>query len=197
MHSHTVLLALRHFAHEHDELPAFHAGYLVLTILAAAILNLGAFAVLIAAHISLDLVKYREVHHLSWMHTFEGTVRESLVDVFLLVMALTFSVYLHHTIGIAAMSGVLRADLTVARFTGIFLPKFEILERFLGVLLHIGRHMRTVHERLGRSLAAGEQLLVFLLIATTILFVAAPAILGISTSAFLSTVTHEMIPWRI
>jgi hypothetical protein len=197
VHTHTALLALRRFAHAHDELPAFHAGYLVLTVVAAALLNLGAFALLIAAHISLDLVKYREVHHLSWKHTLEGTARESLIDIFLLVMALTFSVYLHHTIGVVALSGVVRADLSVARIAGVFLPKFEILHRFLEMLLHVGEHMRTLHVRLGNALASGERLLLFLLVATLILLIAAPAILGIPTSAFLATVAHEMIPWRL
>jgi len=197
LHTHSITLALRHFAHEHDELPAFHAGYLVLTVVAAAILNLGAFALLIAAHVSLDLVKYREVHHLSWKHTLEGTLRESLLDVLLFVIALTFSVYLHHTIGIIAMSGVIRADLTVARIAGIFLPKFEILHRFLTILLNIGEHMRSLHERLGKALIAGERLLIFLLISSSILLFTAPLVLGISTSSFLATLAHELIPWRM
>lgn len=196
-HTHSITLALRHFAHEHDELPAFHAGYLVLTVLAAAILNLGAFALLIAAHVSLDLVKYREVHNLSWIQTLEGTMRESLIDAFLLLVALTFSVYLHHTIGVVAISGVVRADLTVARFAGVFLPKFEILERFLGVLLHIGKHMRSIHERLGKTFTSGERLILFLIIATSILLAAAPTILGISSSSLFATLAHELIPWRI
>ncbi len=191
------MLTLRHFAHEHDDLPAFHAGYLVLTIVVAAILNLGAFAMLIVAHIGLDMVKYRDVHHLSWGRTIEGSLRESLIDVFLLTMALTFSVYLHHTIGLIAMSGVVRADLSLARLFGVFLPKFEILHRFLEMLMHIGEHMRTLHARLGKTLAAGERLTLFLLVATLIMLLSAPVILGIPTSVFAQTVSHEMIPWNL
>lgn len=196
-HSHTALLALRHFAHEHDDLPAFHAGYFVLTVLAAALLNLGAFVLLIAAHLSLDIVKYRDVHHFSWGRTVEGMARESLIDVFLLVTALTFSVYLHHTIGVVALSGVMRADLSVARIAGIFLPKFEILHRFLEMLLHVGEHMRTVHVRIHAALATGEKLVLFLLAATMVLLAAAPFILGISGSVYLSTLSRELIPWRM
>jgi hypothetical protein len=92
---------------------------------------------------------------------------------------------------------VVRADLSVARIAGVFLPKFEILHRFLEMLLHVGEHMRTLHVRLGNALASGERLLLFLLVATLILLIAAPAILGIPTSAFLATVAHEMIPWRL
>ncbi|MDD4287699.1 MAG: hypothetical protein PHO20_06025 [Candidatus Peribacteraceae bacterium] len=195
--THSIALALRHFAHDHDELPAFHAGYLVLTVIAAAILNLGTFALLIVAHISLDIVKYRDVHHLSWKHTLEGTVRESLLDMLLLSIALTLSLYLHHTIGIIAVSGVMRADLTIARFAGVFLPKVEILHRFLSVLLNIGEHIRTLHERLGKALASGERLFIFLLVVSLVLLFAAPAVLDISFSSFVATLSNELIPWRI
>lgn len=195
--SHSLILTLRHFAREHDELPAFHAGYLVLTVIAAAMLNLGTFALLIVAHIALDIVKYRDVHHMSWRHTWEGTIRESLLDLLLFFTALTLSVYLHHSAGIIAMSGVVRADLTVARFIGVFLPKFEILHRFLSILLNIGEHMRSLHEQLGKALVAGERLIIFLLVATLVLLCTAPAVLGISASAFYATLASELIPWRI
>ena len=52
-----TLASARLFAHRHDELPAFHAAYLVITVLCAALLSLGAFAALIVAHIALDYVK--------------------------------------------------------------------------------------------------------------------------------------------
>ncbi|ALM09861.1 MAG TPA: hypothetical protein DEB30_01930 [Candidatus Peribacter riflensis] len=197
MHTHTALLALRHFAHEHDDLPAFHAGYLVLTVVFAALLNLGAFALLIAVHVALDLVKYREVHSLSWARTLEGTFRESLLDLLLLSVALTFSVYLHHTIGIVAASGIVRADLTLARFAGVFLPKFEILHRFLVVLLRIGEHLRTIHIRIGQGFSAAEKLQIFLIVSTLILLLAAPTILLVSTGDLVLTVVREMIPWRL
>lgn len=196
MHTHPLFPSLRHFAHEHDDLPAFHAGYLVLTVIVAAMLHLGVFALLIAAHITLDLVKYREIHRLRWRHAIEGTLRECLFDVFLLMVALTSSVYLHHSIGIVAVSGVVRADLSLARLAGVFLPKFEILHRFLAVLLHVGEHMRTLHARVGRALTAGERLLLFLLVACLILLAGAPAILGIPASDFFDSLAYEMIPWR-
>lgn len=197
MHTQSITLALRHFAYEHDDLPAFHAGYLVLTIVAAGMLNLGAFAVLIAAHFSLDLVKYREVHGFTWAHTFEASLREGLMDFFLFATALAFSTYLHHAIGIAALSGVIRSDLSFARLAGVFLPKFEILHRFVAVLLHIGEHMRTVHLRIGQALTAGEKLQIFLLVASILLILSAPGLLHIPAAAVGSALAHEMIPWRL
>jgi len=196
MHTQTITLALRHFAHEHDDLPAFHAGYLVLTVVAAGILNLGVFALLIAAHFSLDLVKYREMHGFSWIQTIEASLREGLMDFFLFMTALGISTYIHHAIGIAALSGVIRADLTVVRLAGEFLPKFEILHRFLSVILHIGEHMRTVHMRIGERLTAGERMEIFLIATSLILILAAPGLLHISTAAVAKTLAYELIPWR-
>ena len=65
-----VATRLRTFAWVHDELPAFHAAYLVLTFLTAALFNFGVFALLIAAHMMLDFVKYREVHGFTLLNTF-------------------------------------------------------------------------------------------------------------------------------
>ena len=95
------LSSVRHFAHVHDDLPAFHAGYLVLTILVASLLNLGVFGLLIIAHMALDYVKYREHHGFSWRRTMEGMVRESLVDIALLGVGVVFAVYFHHTVALA------------------------------------------------------------------------------------------------
>ena len=65
----TAIRHLRIFAHEHDDIPAFHAAYLVGTFLAAAIFNLGFFLLLIIGHMCLDVVKYRDFHgYLSLIH---------------------------------------------------------------------------------------------------------------------------------
>lgn len=197
MHTQTAISALRHFAHEHDDLPAFHAGYLVLTVVTAAMLNLGFFVLLIAAHMALDLVKYRELHHLSWARTAEGTLRESLLDCALLAGALACTVYLHHTIGIVAVSGVVRADLTLVRLAGTLLPKISIMERFAAMLLHMGTHLRTVVARLGEALSPGEKLELFLLLAFLVLLLSAPLVLHISTAEYMRHLAVELIPWRI
>lgn len=197
MHSRTAISALRHFAHEHDDLPAFHAGYLVLTVVIAAMLNLGVFVFLIAAHMALDLVKYRELHHLSWARTVEGTLRESLLDCALLAGALACAVYLHHTIGIVAVSGIVRADLTLVRLAGTLLPKVEILERFAAVFLRMGTHLRTVVARLGEALSPGEKMELFLALAFLVLLFLAPMVLHITPTEYVGHLAVELIPWRI
>jgi hypothetical protein len=192
-----ALLALRHFAHEHDDLPAFHAGYLVLTVIIAGLFNLGVFVLIIVAHMALDLVKYREVHGFSWTRTVEGTLRESLLDFFLLASALALSVYLHHAAGIIAVSGIVRADLSIARLTGVFLPKFEILHRFLPILLRTGEHLRTIPFRIGQRLTAGEKMEVFLFVASFTLLLLAPLILRLSAADLGTLLARELIPWRM
>ena len=109
----TATVHLRHFAHEHDDLPAFHAVYLLLAILSAGFFNLGAFGLLIVAHMVLDVVKYRDRHGYSWHQTYDGVVRESLVDITLLLVGTVFAVYLHHSVGVASLSGLMRAELSI------------------------------------------------------------------------------------
>ena len=62
MNTQVFSVNLRRILHSHDEYPAFHAGYLVLTFLIAALFNLGMFALLISAHMMLDYIKYTELH---------------------------------------------------------------------------------------------------------------------------------------
>lgn len=144
---HSVLISLRHFAHEHDDIPAFHAAYLVLAVLTAALFSLGAFALLVCAHMVLDFVKYREKHEFTWRSTFEGMVRESIVDITLLLVGLVFAVYLHHTVGVTSLAGLMRAELTVIRTVAMMVPKLKILHHFLKIVSHIHHYMEQVHPR--------------------------------------------------
>lgn len=115
------------FATHHDDVPAFHAGYLVLTFMIAALLNLGVFVILIALHIAFDIVKYRSAHGCSWSETIYRALRESIVDIALLFVALVAVVYLHEGTGIIVLGGFLRAEATIARALFTVLPKFSII----------------------------------------------------------------------
>lgn len=189
--------ALRRFAYVHDELPAFHAGYLVLTLLVAALLNLGAFAVLIAAHMALDLVKYREHHHCSWRRTAEGIVRENLCDFALLAVALVFAVYLHSTVGLAGVSGLLRAKLTIVRAAATLAPKLKILQRFFAILAHLHLHIDTTHPRLRAEWSSGERAAFACIAASVALIAAAPVLMDISNAALLFVLAEELLPVRL
>ncbi len=189
--------ALKDFVALHDDLPAFRAGYLVLTILVAALFNLGTFAMLIVAHISLDIVKYREHHGFSWRKTVEGIWRENLFDCTLLLIGFVFAVYFHHTVGIAGVSGLMRADITIVRGLGTLVPKAEILNDFLHVLARLWGYFRFPHLRMGLPLQAGERLLVFLFAASCLLLIIAPSVLGMEGTTYLGVLAEEGIPWGI
>jgi len=193
----TLFNRLRAFAHQHDDLPAFHAGYLVLTLLAAALFNMGAFALLIVAHMTLDYVKYRELHGMSFRSTWEGILRESLVDITLLSVGLVFAVYFHHTGGIAGLSGLMRAEFTIIRALGTVIPKMKILQDFLKVVSHLHHYMAHIHPHFRDAYTAVERACFFFLgIALTLLVLASP-ILDISMTDYQQVLMEELIPWNL
>src|SRR3990167_7218691 len=102
MHIQPTSANLSRILHQHDEYPAFHAGYLVLTFLIAALFNLGMFALLIFAHMMLDYIKYTEFHQYGHRKALRAMISESAVDVVLLLVGLVFVVYLHHSAGLIA-----------------------------------------------------------------------------------------------
>lgn len=136
--------SFRSFAHQHDDIPAFHAAYLVATFLTAALLNLGYFAVLIAIHMFLDFVKYRDIHRYGLSKTFKAMILESIGDIALFLIALTFVTYLNHTYMLAAVSGLLRSELTLLRAIGTLLPKVRILEHILCIAMNFHLYLHSV-----------------------------------------------------
>ena len=183
--------------HEHDDLPAFHAAYLVLTMLAAAMFNMGVFGLLIIAHMSLDLVKYREFHGMSWRATFEGILRESLIDITLLFVGLVFGIYLHHSVGIAGLSGLMRAEVTIIRALGTMIPKMKILHNFLKVMSHLHHYMRHVHPHFRDSYSGVERACFFFLGITITLLLLAVPILDLTMLEYQNILADQLIPWNI
>lgn len=192
-----ILTGFRIFAHRHDELPAFHAAYLVLTILVAALFNLGTFGLLILAHMVLDTVKYREVHRMNWINTFRATFRENLFDYTLFALGFLIAMYLHHSLpGIAGVSGLLRSEITIARGMGTLLPKAEILQRFLHVIFHLQHHLAHSEASVGKRLMPVERFSILLVGCSALLLFLAPLILHVDGAQLLRIVREELIPWR-
>lgn len=187
----------RHFAHEHDDLPAFHAGYLVVTFLAAVLLNLGAFAAMIVFHMTLDLVKYRDLHGLSWGSTLRGTHRESLLDITLFLLALFFAVYFHHATSIVAVSGFVRAEETLLLALGTLIPKVEILNRFVWLLSTAVTHLGYIKPAFQGKWTTVERLYLFSSIVSIVMIMLAPSILSLSADQFKHILESQLIPWRI
>ncbi|MDD5623734.1 MAG: hypothetical protein PHI23_03420 [Candidatus Peribacteraceae bacterium] len=192
-----ALNGLRHFCHEHDDLPAFHAGYLVLTVIVAALLNMGAFAVLILAHMSLDFVKYRDFHGYTWRETLSGIFHENIVDIALLSIGVVFGVYLGHGVGIAGVSGLLRAEGTILEGLGTLIPKVEILHRFLMDVCHLSSYLRSPHPGIGKGWSAAEKFCIFLTVACVILLVFAGPFLAVNGQEFSPHLAEQMLPWRM
>lgn len=191
-----TLRTVRSFAHEHDNLPAFHAAYLVLTLLAAALFNLGFFALLIVLHMALDVFKYRDVHRYSWTKTVEGMMRESIVDISLLAMGLVIAVYLHPSLLIfSGMKGMMLAEITLLRSVGVITPKLKILYDFLKIAAHIDLYVRHVHPRIGKEFSVVEYVAVFSLLLSISLLIAAPLLLLVDPAQYLNILVEEMVPW--
>lgn len=187
----------RAFAYHHDEIPAFHAGYLVLTLLAAALLNLGFFAMLILIHMTLDLVKYREYHRCSWRMTGRGMVKESLSDVTLLFIGLFFAVYFHHAAGVAGLSGLLRAEATLVGAVGTIVPKMQILQHFLRVMARLRHYLEFLHPGLHTEWTGVERISMFFLAVSLLLVAMAPLMLGLDAAAFQGILADQLVPWHL
>ncbi len=197
MHTDSLIASVRHFAHEHDDLPAFHAGYLLIAVICAALLNLGAFALLVIAHMALDTVKYRERHGHSWAATFDGVIHESLVDITLLLVGVVFSVYLHRTIGIVSLAGLLHAELSVIRSGVLLVPKLKILHDFFKIISHIRQYLDILHPRHLRGWSGLDHLcMVFCTVSVLLLVFAAP-IMSVDCLTVQNAILEEVIPWNL
>jgi hypothetical protein len=188
---------VRSFLHEHDDLPAFHAAYLLFTLLAAALLSAGVFAVLMAVHMLFDLYKYHTKERLPWNRTIRATARESLPDVTLLTLVLTFAVYLNHSAeAMAGLSGLLHSEVSIVRALTSVLPKFGIGKRLIDVMakghpqfLGHGKHLKdlTMFEWV---CAGGFAFLILLLLI-------APRLLLVDPVIEQEIILEHLRPWRM
>ena len=185
------------FAIRHDDIPAFHAAYLALTVLIASLMTLGAFAVLIAAHMALDVVKYREVHGMRWGLVIRGVVRESLLDIVLLIIGFTSIVYLHYGVGLAAASGLLRFQEAILSGTILLATKSKIFFDFLTVISALPTHLRKIQVHPKKPWSAFECFLFGVLGACSVLLIVLPPLIGYPMEIFARIIGAEIVPWRI
>ncbi len=181
------------FAKSHDDLPLFHAGYLVLTLLAFFLLNLGVFSLLIAAHIALDLVKFSNMPETTPKVTVIATVRENLIDLFMLSLALCLAVYLHHGAGIIAVSALLRLEVTLVRSFAIFLPQIENVWHGMSAFGNIRRHVARIQYATA-PWSMGEKVMLWGFLMSLFLIVIAP-VLTHDFPAVALILKEELMPW--
>ncbi len=188
--------ALRYLAEIHDEIPAFRAGFFVVSLILAALLNFGVFALLIIGHMALDVVKYREYHRCSWRLTWRGTIRESAADIMLLSLGLCIALVLSASPGFQALHFSPSVRLTLASFLGILVSKLLILLRFMRVLLNSRGHLRAKSFATRSAWTAGEQFNLFfaffLLGILTILILR-----NADDTWFLQWLSFQVLPWKI
>lgn len=193
----TAFATIRHFAYTHDEIPAFHASYVVLTFLMAVLFNLGAFAVLVVLHMILDVWKYKGHQQLSWKDTGEGVIRESLMDVTLLAIGFVFSVYLHHAVSLGSVSTLLRAEFGIIRSVALFVPKVKILHNFLKMIAHIHHYMMQTHPHLRTGWSGVDKFCFFVIGMSCLLLSLAAEIMHVPQSTVTDILLRETLPWRM
>lgn len=191
----TAVATIRRFAHEHDDIPAFHAVYVVLAFLCAALFNLGVFALIVIAHMALDTVKYRERHAFTWKETVEGVVRESLIDITLLMVGLVFAVYLHHSVGVASISGLMRAEISLIRTVALFVPKIKILHHFLKIIAHLHHYLEQVHPRHRKGWSGLDHLCFYFCGISMLLLVFAAPLMNVKASIIKMILLQELMPF--
>lgn len=185
-------------ARTHDDLPAFNAAYWVLTFLAAMLFNAGAFAILIAGHMALDVYKYREIHRKKWRKVIEGVARENLLDVSLLSLGVAFSVYFHASLPIVAgLRGFLRTEITLVNALVQITVKAHILHNMLMVLSHLYVYLRSAHPRMGRATSVLEAVALVGLAVSSALIVLSPWILNLDATAIAHLANDLFVPWKI
>lgn len=136
-HYHTHLLRI---AHHHDEWPMFRIWFSVTTVVASIVLNLGVFAMLVALHMALDVIKYRTKHHLSWHWVAVETFRESLIDVFFIVLGLLLAVAFHHAVAIGGLGKLAELEVLLLNLILRVGPRIKIAEHILEILLYWKHH---------------------------------------------------------
>ena len=172
----TLAHRLRLFAHEHDDIPAFHAAYLVTTFLVAAIFSLGYFAILIALHMMLDYVKYRDYFHFSFFLTIKAMMLESIVDIALFLLSLTFSVYLSTGLALSLVSGIFRSGVTLLGGIATLLPKIHIVEDVFAIGVNFHTYLYTPHADIRRPLSRTSRMALGVILISGALLLASFAI---------------------
>ncbi len=199
--THTLRLGfsrLGSLARTHDDLPAFNAAYWILTLLAAMLFNAGAFLLLVAGHMALDVYKYREIHGKKWTKVAEAVARENLIDVSVISLGVAFSVYCHSALPIfAGIQGLIRTEIALVNAVVQITVKTHVLHGFLTILADLHQYMSKIHPRMGKGLSPVETLSVLALVASIALTLAAPWLLHLDSQQ-ISRIAYDLfVPWAL
>ncbi len=189
----TAFASFQTFARSHDDLIAFHATFLVLSFLAAALLNLGFFALLIIAHMALDLAKYYD-QHAEWRLAIKSVLHENLLDISLLMVALVISVYLHHSVVIVAVSGLAKVEVSFVRFVASLLPRVAILRHIVTIFSQFHAHVGSLQLK---GFVWIDRIYLGCVATCLLLLVFAAPIMGVEASVVRWVILWELVPWYV
>ncbi len=190
-------MTLRALLREHDDLPAFRAGFIVLSFLTAALFPFGAFALLIVAHVAMDLVKYRELHGFPWRKTARGIARENVADLSYLLFGLLIVVLSRPQVYRANLAWFFQGREAVVAAGVVFLSKLLILTHFLTVVLHPVRHNRATDYARRARWTVSERMYASLFLVLLLFLLTAPRLLAIHEPQFRDLLLRQMVPWRV
>ncbi len=187
--------SLLSFVHNHDDLPVFQAAYLVGAFLAALIFNIGFFLILVTLHIALDTAKYRTKFGFSYGNSLRHALVESLFDICLFSVALACMLYLNHSYGLAAISGIARTELTLMRVFGTVGPKMKILRDTVRASLHATGHTFAAAEHGRIVLTTAQQLMIGISVVAFGAIAYAPFAYAQHEIDLLFVLYHNLVPW--
>ena len=158
--------------------------------------NAGAFLMLVAGHMALDVYKYREIHSKRWMKVAEGVMRENLIDVSVISLGVAFAVYCHSTLPIfAGIQGLIRTEIAVVNAIVQVTVKTHVLHGFLTFIADIHQYLSKMHPRMGKRLSPVETLSIIALVLSLSLTIAAPWLLRLNADQ-VARIAHELfVPW--
>lgn len=144
------------FAHRHDTLPWFRLWFTVATVTASIVFNLGIFALLVCAHMGLDVIKYRTLFRLRWHFVLVETVRESLVDIFFIALGILLALAFHHAFAIGGLGRLPELEVLLLNMLLRVGPRLKIAEHLLEIITY-WRHHFAEQVQPGKSLTRGER----------------------------------------
>lgn len=183
-------------ARSHDDLPAFNAAYWILTLLAAMLFNAGAFMMLVAGHMALDVYKYRDIHGKRWTKVAEGVMRENLIDVSVISLGVAFAVYCHSTLPIfAGIHGLIRTEIAVVNAIVQVTVKTHVLHGILTILADVHQYLSSMHPRMGKRFSPVDTISIIALVLSLLLTITAPWLLDLDADQ-VARIAHDLfVPW--
>jgi hypothetical protein len=172
------------------EMPAFRSGFFVAMGIVAALLNMGAFVLLLAARMTISVVRFRERRGYTWLRTSLALAKEHWLDLLLFTGALLLVTY-----GDVGMNVSVNIAETLYGMTLVFLKGWLML-RLLPPLLHPLKELED-SESSQPFLTAQDQFGLCLILVGWFLLLLTPSFVpgGWRTVAFL--LKRELVPWRM